>query len=1076
MPSDFNEYTRVQIPALLHLERLGYKFVHRDSLKQNLDSNILTDVFKEALHRLNPDLRDAEIDEKLRELIRIADNDDLGREFYKKLTDTSNIHLIDFDNPENNDWCCTIELECENQTTHNHFRPDLTCFINGLPLVHIEVKKPQNREGMLAERERMNSRMRQRDFRRFLNITQLMIFSNNEEYDTDSRVPVQGAFYASMSKNKMFFNVFREANWNYYDTLHLEELSDEREKEILTRLGKAQIVHLPEYKTNKDAKTPTNRVISSLLAKERILYFLKYGFAYVKTTKKNEQGEEYTMLEKHVMRYPQFFANKAICANLNKGINSGTIWHTQGSGKTALSYFAVKILTDYFAKRDTVARFYFIVDRIALMEQAMREFSARGLKVFTAQSRKELMADFANNITMQSNDGKAEITVVNIQKFDEQTEKLEIKYGTNIQRIFFVDEAHRGYNPQGSFLANLMNSDTQAVRIALTGTPLLKAERETWKVFGKYIDKYYYDKSIADGFTLRLMREDIETDYKDELLKIIKEEFPNDIEINKEDVKKDMIIESDNYVSTLIEFVKGDLVRFRKMQADQSVAGMIVCESNKQARKLKKMWDKSPVYAQLPNYKEIQYSQVAEPRAGYNTHLKPISALRAELILHDEGEAEERKAITDNFKDSTDIDILIVNQMLLTGFDAHRLKRLCLTRKMKGHDLLQALTRVNRPYKEFKYGYVIDFAGIKDNFEEANDEYIRELNSCDPEFGTSEDDGGERQSLGEAIMESKDDIIEKLKAIKQRLFAYDCGNAEDLRKQLEESGIPKENLYELRNALEEAKALTNQIRSFGDEELKAILDKMEASNSNFANLLSVVNDRISRINQQEQMEHSEDVHGMVNYILSEMQYQFVQKGKGELKFIWDDEMQEKLTRVIEEFECNFDHEEQAFKMLIESFKKYYREKGFKPQSRQEILEKIGYLDEVMKVIREINHRNLLLKHKMSDDERFVRIYKRIDEQNAKRTSNEPFIISKVEMERVEALNRIREQVEEILYEDRRTIENEAFFGQEVMTRISNTLKEMHLADSSRREDRLELRRLIVQEYTTQYQEYRFNAA
>lgn len=1051
MPANFSEFTRVQIPALLHLERLGYTFVPREKLGENQDlhSNILPDVFKAAVLHLNPDLRDAEIEEKLRELIRVADNDDLGREFYKLLTDTSNVRLIDFDNPDNNDWRCTIELECENQTTHNHFRPDLTCFINGLPLIHIEVKKPQNREGMLAERERMNDRMRQRDFRRFLNIAQMMIFSNNEEYDTDSRVPVQGAFYASISKDKMFFNVFREAQQAYYQTLRLADIAPEREKQILQRLGKVVLLSLPEYQTNKDPLTPTNRILSSLLAKERILYFLKYGFAYVEVTKKNDAGEEIKKLEKHVMRYPQYFANRAICTNLDRGINSGTIWHTQGSGKTALSYFAVKILTDYFAKRDTVARFYFIVDRIALMEQAMREFAARGLVVYTAQSRKELMEDFASNNTMRNTEGKPEIMVVNIQKFEEQTDKPDFHYGTNIQRIFFVDEAHRGYSPTGSFLANLLNSDTNAVRIALTGTPLLQAERETWKVFGKYYDKYYYDKSIADGFTLRLMREDIETDYKDQLLKILEEEYPDDIAVGKKDISKDMIINSDNYVRTLIEFVNKDLRRFRIEQADSSVAGMIVCETNPQARKVKQMFDQ---------FQALQ----AKP-------------LRAELILHDEGEAEERKAITESFKDTNDIDLLIVNQMLLTGFDAHRLKRLYLTRKMKGHDLLQALTRVNRPYKEFKYGYVIDFAGIKDNFEEANDEYIRELNTCDPESETHED-GEERQSLGEAIMENKEDIIEKLKEIKQKMFAYDCGNAEDLRKQLEDGNISKDSLYELRNALEEAKALTNQIRSFGDDDLKKMLTKIEASNSNFANLLTVVNDRIARINEQEQMQHSEDVHGMVNYILSEMQYQFVKKGKGELKFIWDDEMQDKLRRVIEEFECNFDNEEQAFKKLLESFKKYYREKGFKPQSRQEILEKMGYLDEVMQVIREINHRNILLKHKMGDDERFVRIYKRIDEQNIKRPATEPYIISKVEMERLEALNKIRESVDEILFKDHRIIENEGYFGQAVMTRISHTLKAMKLASASRRSDRLELQRLIVQEYTTQYKSYSFTVA
>ena len=79
MPANFSEFTRVQIPALLHLERLGYTFVHRDNLDLNRDSNILPDVFKTAVKRLNPSLRDAEIEEKLRELIRVADNDDLGR-------------------------------------------------------------------------------------------------------------------------------------------------------------------------------------------------------------------------------------------------------------------------------------------------------------------------------------------------------------------------------------------------------------------------------------------------------------------------------------------------------------------------------------------------------------------------------------------------------------------------------------------------------------------------------------------------------------------------------------------------------------------------------------------------------------------------------------------------------------------------------------------------------------------------------------------------------------------------------------------------------------------------------------
>ena len=100
--------------------------------------------------------------------------------------------------------------------------------------------------------------------------------------------------------------------------------------------------------------------------------------------------------------------------------------------------------------------------------------------------------------------------------------------------------------------------------------------------------------------------------------------------------------------------------------------------------------------------------------------------LTAALILHNEGDKLERKAYIEDFKKTENIDVLIVNQMLLTGFDAPRLKKLYLGRVLDGHDLLQALTRVNRPYKDFKYGYVVDFVDIKENFDSTNDRYLRE--------------------------------------------------------------------------------------------------------------------------------------------------------------------------------------------------------------------------------------------------------------------------------------------------------------------------------------------------------------
>ena len=152
--------------------------------------------------------------------------------------------------------------------------------------------------------------------------------------------------------------------------------------------------------------------------------------------------------------------------------------------------------------------------------------------------------------------------------------------------------------------------------------------------------------------------------------------------------------------------------------------------------------------------------------------------LRASLILHDEGDKLERKAYIEEFKKQQTVDVLIVNQMLLTGFDAPRLKKLYLGRSLDGHDLLQALTRVNRPYKDFKYGYVADFVDIKENFDSTNDRYLRELNRT-----VDIKEGKQGEPVGNAIIEDKEEIIAKMKEIKSVLFNFTCDNPEEFRQE-----------------------------------------------------------------------------------------------------------------------------------------------------------------------------------------------------------------------------------------------------------------------------------------------------
>lgn len=1055
--SDFNENTRVQVPAALHLCKLGYTYLDdNDIMVYDRKTNILPDVFLRSVKHINPNASGEEISTLFSKIVNISNNEDLGREFYALLSSNCGIKLIDFEHPENNEWHVTTEFTCHNDETDDEFRPDITCFINGMPLAFIEVKKPNNHEGILAERDRINVRMSKKCFRSFFNITQLMIFSNNQEYDNISRVPIQGAFYCCASLSKAFFNVFREEDKTFVSQYPYLPITDDIENKVLKHRNCIVIKNLNEYHTNKQVDTPTNRILTSMLSKERILFLLRYGFAYVEKKVELEDGTMGTVLQKHVMRYQQLFASYAIRRTLGRGIKSGIIWHTQGSGKTALAYYSVRSLTDYFAQQNVVAKFYFIVDRIDLMEQASDEFAARGLVVHNAKSRDELMADIASNSLTNNNAGKLEIMVVNIQKFKEDKKQVQLNdcYNTQMQRIFFIDEAHRGYNPKGSFLANLLEADKNAIKIALTGTPLLKEERESWRVFGDYIHTYYYDKSIADGYTCKLMREPIETVYKEKIENIL-DKLAGQTEVKKSDIDRNKIIEHESYLNALLDYIIADFRKFRLQQDDDTVGAMIVCKTNPQARKLFELWQQRFGFAQhIESKKEEKLLQTAaDPMIGYGHQLK---LLKASLILHDEGDKLERKEYIEEFKKLMNVDVLIVNKMLLTGFDAPRLKKLYLGRSLDGHDLLQALTRVNRPYKDFQYGYVVDFVNIKENFDQTNNRYLRELNR------TTDSDGIplEGQHIAEDILVTPEEVAEKVKQVKSLLFNFSTDNMEEFRKQLDDIDS-KETLYELRNSLADAKAVINQARALGDEETKEKLASLPTMA--FSTMMTEVTHRIERINLLSNTEHKADVSGIINVALSEMEFEFKRGVPEELRILVND-IRDRCERVQREFERNFDQKEEIYVLLSDEFREYFRKKGFIPKDTQDAKESIDYMEEVMKKIREINQRNEILKKKYQKDERFVRIHKRIREVNTTRPDRP--IISAEEYEIAENLSKMKQNIDHRLFLNIHMLDNEDSFKQDVLAIIGQELRNMKIRADLK--DRKYINNLITAEYLQQY--------
>lgn len=1040
--SKFNEATRVQMPAMVHLTRLGYSYfgkINEDMAGSvyDPDTNILTDVFKQQFEHLNPSAK-GEFAQTLRAIRQELANDDLGKSFYKRLTTVSPVRLIDFDNPWNNSFHFTAEFTCKNG--QDEFRPDITLFVNGLPLCFVEVKKPNNHGGMVAESKRMNrERYPNKKFRRFINITQLMIFSNNMEYDAmGGIVPIQGAFYCTAARESAPFNCFREENPSnqhvapFIKEYPYESIKQDEEKRILSDFNCQVIHHTPEYQTNLDVNTPTNRILTSMCCPERLLFLIKYGIAYVKMEKEVDGKIESTD-QKHIMRYQQMFASLAIRDQLNEGATSGVVWHTQGSGKTALSYYLTYVLSDYYAKHSIVAKFYFIVDRIDLLEQATQEFEARGLVVSTANTRAELMTQFRNNHAQEGVSGQPEITVVNIQRFAEDKEKVSLPaYATNLQRIFIMDEAHRGYKPGGCFLANLFDADPNSIKIALTGTPLLKSDSASSVVFQRYFHTYYYDRSIADGYTLKIIREDIETSYKERLSEVYDK---LETLVQKKDIKRSQIIEHESYVSELAHYISDDLRQFRKIQGDDTLGGMVICETSEQARKLYEAFQHMPDGGQSQPIQIKMGDQIwmaAEAVPMYGMKKEP---LRVGLILHDSDDKETRKQIIKDFKKNMTIDLLIVFNMLLTGFDAPRLKRLYFGRKLKDHNLLQALTRVNRPYKDNRYGYVIDFANIKRNFEETNEAYLRELNRFN---NPDEVDGNHTTDTFSQIIEDPDELIRQMRDVRQTLFDYTTNNVEEFSSEIS-SIEDKQVLLDLKKTLISAKDCANIVRTFGDDDLKEAFSKLEITK--LPDMLKEVQHHIDIINQKEAFAVSDETKQLVNEAMQDIRFNFSKIGEEEMKMIAGGrELQDKWSVAIRKFTENTDPDDPEYITLRDAFMQRFKEHGFVVDSIAKFNQESKELDEIIERLVKLQESNNRLLKKYNGDTKFANVHKRIREENKRRfAEHKAAIFSYYDDNIVAILTDIKSEIDQKVYDRNDILKKDEYFEMTVMTEIAQAL-------------------------------------
>lgn len=1020
-----NENTRVKIPALIHLAKLGYTYFSLKNKEYVIDSetNILRNVFDAQFIKINGIKLDESnfksISEKEFKNISLElGQDNLGRSFYNRLIGKGNssYKIIDWELFQNNTFHVCTELTYKNG--EDEFRPDITIFINGLPLAFIEVKKPNNHEGIKAERDRINDRFKNEKFRKFINITQLLIFSNNMEYDDLGQTQLQGAFYSTTArKSTVKFNNFREELKN--ELPELQQISERLENFILQDNNLIVLKHASEFITNKNEQSPTNRMLSSLLSKNRLMTMLQFGLAYVEET--GDNGE--IVLQKHIMRYPQFFACKAIKRKLEEDVKKGVIWHTQGSGKTALVFYSVSYLTDYYSKKRIATKFYFIVDRLDLLKQAVGEFKKRGLTVSTVNSKEELQREFAQNTT------KKGITVINIQKFKEDTTAFNSSgYDIKVQRIYYIDEAHRSYDPKGSSLANLYNSDVNSVKIALTGTPLIMYKKHqndsdgydvslsdkeevktTRNIFGDYIHKYYYNNSIKDGYTLKLLREEIETSYKEKVSQILK-----DIKIEFKTLNKKDLYANERFVLPMLEYIVKDLKISRIRFGDATIGGMVVCDSSEQAREMKKHFDES------------------------------IQDLKSALILHNENDKEIRTREIQEFKEGK-IDFLIVYSMLLTGFDSPRLKKLYLGRKIKSHNLLQTLTRVNRPYKNFRIGYVVDFADISEEFDITNKAYFEELNK---EYDTAST-GEEPNDVFGSLFMSEQEISRSIEESKIILFDYSTDNKEFFSQQI--TGLPKNQLHEVRKALETVRELYNIARLLGHTEALEKIDIKLVST-----LLSEVNNRLQLLNLESAMN---DVNSkeLLNLAVENVVFNFIKVGEEELQMLAND-LQDKAHKVRNLLNEINEPKDKDWLSLYEDFKELLArnkidENNFTNEKAKFVSSE---LDRLFNRVQELNQIYFTLRSKFDGDRKFARIYKEFE------TSGK---VSK-KMWLFDILNKVKVDLDKNLILNENIIRNKSYFAQSVSQVILEKFEEhQNNADSKIVKN---LSNMTINEYFNEY--------